>query len=297
MKLVLNTNELGYKDFLSYSIDTFIIGLKNFCHDQPYTIPVKDIPFVIEELNSHSKKLSISLNIFALEKDIKKLDKIIDRLLSFNIDSFIVSDLGILNLFKKRNAENKVILDLQTYVTNKYSAKSLLNLGVKRIVLAKEITLDDIKQIASFNKKQIELLVQGYYPITYSKRPILNNYYKNFNIKKKANIHYIKEESRNDYYYLIESKNNLSVYNNKQYSLFNYLDVLLESNIDVLRIDTNFLNETEIKEYLDFYQKGINAIKEKDFNTYNSLKEEFNQKFIFDTPFLHNESFLLKEGK
>ena len=141
MKLVLNTNELGYKDFLNSSVDTFIIGLKNFCHDQTYTITLKEIPTIIDELKANNKKLSLSVNIFALENDIKKLDKIIDSLLDLDIDSFIVSDLGVLNLFKKRNAENKVVLDLQTYVTNKYSAKSLLNLGVKRIVLSKEITL------------------------------------------------------------------------------------------------------------------------------------------------------------
>lgn len=297
MQLVLNTNELGYKDFLNSPIDTVIIGLKNFCHDQTYTISLKDISSVVDELKSNNKKLSLSLNIFALEKDIKKLDRILDSLLACEIDSFIVSDLGVLNLFKKRKSENRVVLDLQTYVTNKYSAKALLNLGVKRIVLAKEITLDDIKEISTFNKPQIEILVQGFYPITYSKRPILSSYYKNFNLKKNSNIHYIKEESRNDYYFLLESNGNLSVYNNKQYSMFNYLDILLENNINTLRIDTNFLQLDEIKEYINFYQAGIRSLKEKDLQTYNKLKEEFSQKFVFDTPFLHNESFLLKEGK
>lgn len=296
MKLILNTNELGYKPFLSSSIETIIVGLKNFCHDQLYTVSMKDLPNIISELNANKKKLSLSINTFALETDVKKLEKIIDKLLSFNIDSFIVSDLGVLNLFKKRKSESKVVLDLQTYVTNKYSAKSLLNLGVKRLVLAKEITLDDIKEIASTNKK-IELLTQGYYPITYSKRPILKNYYKHWGFKQNSKIHYIKEESRDDCYFLMESKNDLSVYNNKQYSLFNYLDILYENNIDALRIDTNFLKEDEIKEYINLYTSAIKAIEEDNKKEYKRLKDEFNQKFIFDTPFLHNESFLLKEGK
>lgn len=296
MKLILNTNELGYKPFLSSSIETIIVGLKNFCHDQLYTVSIKDIPNVINELKTKNKKLSLSINIFALESDIAKLDKIVDKLLSFDIDSFIVGDLGVLNLFKRRKAESKVVLDLQTYVTNKYSAKSLLNLGVKRIVLSKEITLDDIKEIAASNNK-LELLTQGFYPITYSKRPILRNYYKHWSLNKNSKIHYIKEESRDDCYFLMESKNDLSVYYNKQYSLFNFLDVLYENNIDTLRIDTNFLKEGEIKEYIDLYTSAIKAVNEEKKEEYKKLKEEFNKKFIFDTPFLHNESFLLKEGK
>lgn len=297
MELLLNTNELGYKPFLNCQIETIIIGLKNFCHNQFYSVSLKQLPNVITELKQNKKKLCLSINTFASEKEIIKLDNLLDSLLNLEIDSFIVSDLGVLNLFKKRNIQNKVILDLQTYVTNKYSAKSLLNLGVKRIVLSKEITLNDIKEISTYNSGNIEMLCQGYYPITYSKRPILSCYYKNFKLKKNKNIHYIKEESRDFQYMLIEQNNLLTVYNNKQYSLFSNLDILHENNINKLRIDTNFMSVKEINSYIDFYVKAINYIKENNLSEYEKLKKEFNEKFEYDTPFLHTESFLLKEGK
>lgn len=297
MELILNTNEFGYKFFLDAHIDSIIIGIKNFCINQPFSLTIKEIRAAVKDIKEKRKKIYLSLNTFACEKDILKIKKIIPRLLKLNVDGYIVSDLGILNLFKELNEEKKVILDLQTYATNKYSVQSLLNLGVNRVVLSKEITLDDIKEISAFNNSKIELLAQGFYPITYSKRPILSCYFKNFKIKKKSNLYYIKEEFRNDFYRILECKNNLSVYNSKQFSILNYLPELLEKNVSYLRIDTNFLEENEIKEYIETYYRAIQCIKNNQLEEYTKIKEEFNSKYEFDTPFLFNESFLLKEGK
>ena len=295
MELILNTNEFGVAPFLDTSVDAIIIGLKNFCINQPFSLSIKELKESIKEIKNKGKKVYLSVNIFALEKDIVKFKKKANKLVELDIDGFIVSDLGILNVLKELNLENKVILDCQTYVTNNYSAKSLLNLGVNRICLSKEITLEDIKNIAISSKGNVELLAQGYYPITYSKRPILSCYLKNFKLKKNSSLYYIKEETREDFYYLLENKNSLTVFNNKQYSLFCYLDELKKNSINHLRIDTLFLKEEEIKEYIEIYHKAIVAIENNDRETYTALKEEFNAKFTYSTPFLHNGSFLLKE--
>lgn len=295
MELILNTNELGFLPFLDTPINSIIIGLKNFCLNQPYSLSIKDLKKNIDIIKSHNKKVYLSINIFALEKDVIKFKKQALKLVDLNVDGFIVSDLGIFNVLKNLKLENKVTLDFQTYVTNNYSANSLLNLGANRVCLSKEITLDDIKNISISTKGNVELLVQGYYPITHSKRPILSCYLNNFKLKKNSSLYYIKEETREDYYYLLENKSGLTVFNNKQYSLFCYLDELKKNKINHFRIDTLFLKENEIKEYIEYYSKAINAIENDDTNLYSALKEEFNKKFTYSTPFLHNGSFLLKE--
>jgi len=296
MELILNTNHLGYEQVLDTDIDAIIVGLKNFCVGETFPLPIKKLSTAINNIKNKKKKIYLSLNLFATEKDIKRIKKTLKKIINLNIDGYIVSDLGIINIFKTLHLESKVILDLQTYVTNKYSASSLLNLGVKRIYLAKEITLEDIKEISKTNDN-IELLAQGYYPITYSKRPILTCYFKNFKTRRKSSLYFIKEESREDFYPLVENKNCLLVYNNKQYSLFNNLPELINEGIKHLRIDTAFLEKKEIEEYIEFYSKAIKLIKEGKIDMFTKLKEEFNNKYVFDTPFLYNESFLLKEGK
>lgn len=296
MNIILNTNELGYSSFLDTSIDVFVIGLKNFCVNQKFFLSINKLKTAITEIKQHNKKIYLSVNAFALENQLNKFKKIFNKLIELDIDGFIVSDLGILNIFKTNNLSNKVILDLQTYVTNKYSAKSLLDLGIKHLSVSKEITLEDIKEISMYNNGNIEILCQGYIPITYSKRPILKCYFKNHNLKINNKNYYIKEENRENHYYISEESDALIVYNDKQYSLFSYLPELIESNVTNFKIDANFLNEHEIKEYISYYKQAIDLISKKELSSFNELKEQFNKNYDYSTPFIHNESFLLKEG-
>ena len=124
MDLILYTNELGFLPFLDTPINSIIIGLKNFCLNQPYSLSIKDLKKNIDIIKSHNKKVYLSINIFALEKDVIKFKKQALKLVDLNVDGFIVSDLGIFNVLKNLKLENKVTLDFQTYVTNNYSANS-----------------------------------------------------------------------------------------------------------------------------------------------------------------------------
>lgn len=296
MELILNTNELGYEPFLDTNINSIIIGLKNFCTNQPFSLSINQLPEAIKKIKSAKKNIYLSVNLFAREKDLSKIKKIVNKLKNMEIDGYIISDLGVLNIFKSFNLENKITLDLQTYVTNKYSAKSLLNMNISKVTLSKEITIEDIKEIVSFNCSKIELLCQGFYPITYSKRPILTCYFKQFKLRKKSSLYFIKEENRQNFYPLVETKNALLVYNDTQYCLFNHLEELINIKINALRIDSVFLTKEEITNYINFYSEGIRLLTTNKQNDYNLLKKEFNKKYFFDMPFLYNDSFLLKEG-
>lgn len=296
MELILNTNDLGYKPFLNSNVDSLIIGLKDFCVNQPFSLTIKQLISAIEEIKRHNKKIYLSINDFVLEKNITKLKSIISKTIPLSLDGYIVSDLGVLNIFKEYNLANKVTLDLQTYITNKYSASALLNLGVEKVCLSKEITLEDIQEISTSNKNKIDLLGYGYFPITYSKRPILKCYFRKNKIKQQSSLYYIKEESRTDFYPIYEEKNCLLVYNHKPYSLFNNLEDVMKLNVSSLRIDTIFLSEKEIKELINIYSTAINAIRKKNCSTYLELKKTFNEQYTFDSPFLYNSSFLLKDG-
>ena len=298
MGIILKVNELGYKPFLDTPVNSFIVGLKDFCINQDYCVSLKELPECIDKIKIKNKNFYLNMNLFASEKDIKRLNKIVKQLMFLNIDAFIVSDLGVLNVLKENGMGSKIMLDLHTYVTNKYSAKSLLDLGIKRVCIAKEITLEDIKEISAYCKGKIEIQCQGYYPITHSKRPLLETYYKNFKLKYNESTHYIKEESRDSYYRLAQSKDNLTVYYDKEYSIFPFLEELISNGqIRHFKIDASFLDEKTIKEYIYAYSDAINYIVTNKLDKYYKLKEEFMSKYTFETPFMNNKSFLLKEEK
>lgn len=296
MGIILKTNELGYLPFLNTDVTSIIVGLKGFCVNQKYSVSLKDLKDVIYSVKTHNKRFYLSVNLFAKEKELEKFKRIFNQLITYEIDCFIVSDLGILNLFIEKNLQSKVILDLNTYVTNKYSAKALMDLGLKRVCLAKEITLKDIQEISLYNDGKIEVLAQGYTPIAYSQRPILDLYYKKYKIKKNSTLHYLKEETRDSYYLLNQNNNNLTVYYDKQYSLFSNLKELVNSDVRHYRIDADFMDETTIKSYIHYYKKGTDLAVLKKEKELDLLIKEFTQNYTFDSPFLFNKSILLKGG-
>ena len=82
MNIVLNTNELGYYPFLDTSANAFIVGLKGFCVNQKYCLNINELIKAISTIKDANKKIYVSLNLFAKEKEIKKLDKLMPKIKS-----------------------------------------------------------------------------------------------------------------------------------------------------------------------------------------------------------------------
>ena len=110
-------------------------------------------------------------------------------------------------------------------------------------------------------------------------------------------MHFIKEESRENYYFLEEYKNSLIVYNDKEYSLLPYLDELVNSEVRHFYIDAIFLDEEKVKNYIYYYKNALDSILQNNFNKYSEIKEKFIKENEYSTPFLHNQSVLLKDGE
>ena len=108
---------------------------------------VKSLSEAVNYARKKKKKIYITINIFAHEKHIKKLPKYIRVLKKIKPDGFIVSDPGVMKIIKKEWPSAKIHLSTQANCTNKEAAKFWYDQGVKRIVLAREITLEDITEI------------------------------------------------------------------------------------------------------------------------------------------------------
>ena len=96
------------------------------------------------------KKIYITVNIVAHNNDFDGLEEYLKYLDGIKVDGIIVSDLGIMNLAKKCVPDLPIHVSTQANVTNKYTAKLLCDMGVKRIVLARELTIEEIKEMAEY---------------------------------------------------------------------------------------------------------------------------------------------------
>ena len=162
-----------------YGADAVYIGGKD------YSVRANANNFSIDEIKeaclfAHNlgKKVYLTLNIVFHNEDINGVYDYIKRVVEAGIDAFIVSDLFIVKYIHD-NFPVEVHLSTQASTTNKESVKYLMNEGVKRVVLAREVGLKEIKEIIDETGVDIECFIHGAMCTFYSGRCVLSNYFTN----------------------------------------------------------------------------------------------------------------------
>ena len=113
----------------------------------------------IEFAHSRGVKCYLALNIFAHNEDIEPLQDYLKAIKDFEIDAFIVSDPGIVALVQEIIPQAEIHLSTQANMTNYRTAKFWYNMGVKRIVLARELTFKEIRELKSIENEQMRFEV------------------------------------------------------------------------------------------------------------------------------------------
>ena len=170
-----NVEKLAYA--YAYGADAAYIGLKRFSlrvkADNFYDDEYKK---VIELKNKYpGKRLHCALNISFHDKEIDQLKTNIDYFRQYPIDAFIVQDIGIVPLLQKEFPNTELHLSTQASCVNSEAVKMYKNMGFKRIVLGREISLDEIKRIKDANPDmELEAFCHGAMCIAYAGRCLMS---------------------------------------------------------------------------------------------------------------------------
>ena len=263
MELILNINQYGYSAFLDSKVDAFVLGVKGFSAGYEMTYELDEFARIEKYIHEKGKKLYLSLNILANEYTASELEKSMLFIKDLDVDGFIVSDFGILQIFIEHELTSKVIFNPITTITNKYSAKIANDLGIKHVCLANELNIKDILEISNFTKGNVEILAQGYYQICNSKRPLLTYFLNKYKKRgsQETDHYFIKEESRDYAYPIVEIEDDLFIYIDKQRCVLPYLKELINSGISYLRIDTVFLEMDQINTIIEAYKDALDSLE------------------------------------
>lgn len=206
----------------------------------------EEIAEAVEFCHKNNVKAYVTVNIVAHNKDFDTLPEYLTYLNSVKVDGVIVSDLGICEFVKKYAPDVELHISTQANITNKYAAKHMVDMGAKRLVLARELSLTEIKEIRDFIPKDIELeaFVHGAMCISYSGRCLLSNYLNGRQSNAGACIqacrwkYTINEVGRkNEELPILEDERGTYILNSKDLNMIEYLDKLEEAGITSLKIE------------------------------------------------------------
>ena len=162
-----------------YGADAVYIGGKDYSlRANASNFSIEDIKEACDFAHNLGKKVYLTLNIVFHNEDINGVYDYIKKVVEAGIDAFIVSDLFIVKYIHD-NFNVEVHLSTQASTTNTLSVKFLMNEGVKRVVLAREVGLKDIKDIIDETGVDIECFIHGAMCTFYSGRCVLSNYFTN----------------------------------------------------------------------------------------------------------------------
>lgn len=136
-----------------------------------------ELKSALELVHSKGKKAYITVNIYAHNSDIDGMEDYFHFLYDIGADAVLVSDLGVLEAAKKGAPELPVHISTQANVTNYAAARFFCNAGAERIVLARELSIEEIALIhQKVPQAELEAFVHGAACISYSGRCLLSDY-------------------------------------------------------------------------------------------------------------------------
>lgn len=207
--------------------------------------------FTYEELKeavvfAHSlgKKVYVTVNIFPHNSDIEKLPDYLKFLASIKVDALLVADLGVFFMARKLVPELPLHISTQANNTNWAAVNAWHELGAERVVLAREMSLAEIKEIRTKCSVELEMFVHGAMCISYSGRCLMSNYFTGRDSNRGSCAqpcrwkYALVEETRpGQYFPVMEDEKGTYIFNSKDMCLMPNLTDVLESGVDSLKIE------------------------------------------------------------
>ena len=228
-------------------------------------------------LHASHKKGYVTLNIVAKNGDFENIDQYLSLLTKARVDGVIVSDIGLIYYIRKNFPLLNVHVSTQANINNYQSAKFYADLGCTRLVLAREMSINEIKEIRAKLPKEVEIeaFVHGAMCISYSGRCLLSNYLTGRESHRGACVqacrwkYFIREESRDDEYEIQEDERGTYILNSKDLCMIEHLKELEEAGVVSLKIEGRMKSDYYVASVINAYRRAID-----ERNSMEELKDE-----------------------
>ena len=264
-----------------FGADAVYVGMKSFSlRANTKNFTEEELKIAIDYTHKLNKKIYIALNIYFTPfqaDDIIKSLKLIEKI---KPDGIILSDMGCLYLAKKYADSIPIHISTQANTTNQYSTQFYQELGVKRVIVARELSLKEIKNISQNTDVELEAFVHGAMCISYSGRCLLSSYMTTKDLGRRENdnttetrsankgdcVHpcrwefVLKEKTRGEQNYLIEEDENGSyILSSKDICMIYHISDLIDAGISSFKIEGRMKSILYISSIVRSYRRAIDS--------------------------------------
>ena len=288
---------------IRYGADGIYLGGEAFgLRKASKNFSIEDIREGVDYAHSRGKKVYVTLNIVPHNDDLRGLEEYLKDLETIKVDAVIVSDPGIYSIVK-RSVNIPIHISTQASITNYEAINFWYDLGVRRVVLARELSIEEIKHIRKKipSDMEIEAFVHGAMCMSYSGRCLMSNYMTARDANKGDCAHpcrykyYVVEEKRPGQYFPIEENDQGTfIFNSKDLCMIEHINELIEAGVNSFKIEgrvkSSYYVATVIRSYKmaidDYYRDSKNYKFKREW--LDEIKKvshrQFSKGFYFGDP-------------
>ena len=196
--------------------------------------------------HGHGVRVHVTCNTMARNDEIARLPAFLELLESLKADAVIAADVGVLALCKKYAPHVQVHVSTQAGVTNYEMARAWYDLGASRVILARELSLDEIRELRAKTPRELEVeaFVHGAMCVSYSGRCLLSNYMTGRDASRGACAqpcryqYALMEEKRpGEYFPIFEENGETFILNSRDMCMIDHVAELMDAGLDSLKIE------------------------------------------------------------
>ena len=220
--------------------------------------------------HAKGKRVYLTCNVLPRNNEIPQFEGFVKAAVDAGVDALIVTDLGLLSLAKKYAPDTEIHISTQAGIVNYVTANEFYNMGAKRMVLARELTLEEVAEIRDKTPKdlEIECFVHGAMCVSFSGRCLLSQYLVNRDANRgecaqpcRWGYHLMEEKRPDEFYPIFEDERGTFILNAKDMCLIEHLDKLAKAGVNSFKIEGRAKSSYYVSVVTNAYRKAMDIYK------------------------------------
>ena len=232
---------------INYGADAVYCALPEFgMRSAPTNFTPEQLSEGVIYAHARGRKVYLTMNTLPTNEEADRLPQAIKDAAAAGVDAFIVADLGVLDACKTFAPDIDVHMSTQTGITNWAAARAAYNMGAKRVVLAREMTLQDIATLRDKTPPELEIeaFVHGAMCMSVSGRCLLSNYMAGRDANRgqcaqpcRYQYALMEEKRPGEYFPVFEDEKGTYIMNSRDMCMIDHLDDIMDAGIDCIKIE------------------------------------------------------------
>lgn len=223
-----------------------------------------------DEAHSRGKRVYLTCNTLPRNFEMPYFEGFVKDAQAAGVDALIANDIGVFSLIKKYAPDMEIHVSTQAGIVNYVTANEFYNMGAKRVVLARELSLEEIAEIRAKTPKdlEIEVFVHGAMCVSFSGRCLLSQYIVNRDANRgecaqpcRWGYHLMEEKRTNEFYPIFEDEKGTYILNAKDMCMIDHIDKLAEAGVDSFKIEGRAKSSYYVSVITNAYRKAMDIYK------------------------------------